>query len=179
MSSSESTTARCVTFDVDVRTDLPFFLISEGIRSRGADITRPRGLVSGGGGGEVKLLVDAGAQSVAVRFQIAEEKPVDVSEKYEDVVQRRYWSPRGEPVVLDWEGSLAGLLGRLPAGPGDYELRYHLRSGRSEGTQEALVQLWPAPAEVEHAIKVDGRLGQFWHPRCRLENIAKEEANRA
>ncbi|WP_156045321.1 hypothetical protein [Herbidospora cretacea] len=73
---------------------------------------------------------------------------------YEDITEIDYFSPSGRLLMagfsFDWNEEKAPALPPLPAGPGNYRLRYHVRGADWESCLEGdhYLQIWPAePAE--------------------------------
>lgn len=144
---------------------VPTFYLTEDSAAVPEGIPAPAGLVSAVPGG-LKFRTDIGYPRVRLAFQLVEERPVGFLEDYDDVVEYPYRSPTGEIVVLDWSKALVRDVTALPAGPGHYRLRYHVRPVNFEtGSPDALVQLWPGEPSAGGELKITGSLGRFWHRR--------------
>ncbi|WP_061295092.1 hypothetical protein [Herbidospora cretacea] len=85
---------------------------------------------------------------------VADRDPGPGLDDYEDITEIDYYSPSGRLMMagftFDWDEEKAPRLPPLPAGPGNYRLRYHVRGADSEscGEGDYHLQIWPsAPAE--------------------------------
>ena len=141
----------------------PYFYLSES-----EPVSIP--LASGWGGlvevrsGRLQMRMPSSTRAATVFVEVHEEEPVGAADDYEDVVEVGYRSPTGNPAVLDWSKALVDPLKPLPCGPGDYRVRYHVRSTKPG----QLVEFWPAKPKEPEEVKVTGALGNFWHPGGRL-----------
>ncbi|NAS25339.1 hypothetical protein GT755_27100 [Herbidospora sp. NEAU-GS84] len=85
---------------------------------------------------------------------VADRDPGAGLDDYEDITEIDYYSPSGKLVMagfsFDWDEEKAPALPPLPAGPGNYRLRYHVRGADWESCLEGdhYLQIWPSePAE--------------------------------
>ncbi|WP_157522049.1 hypothetical protein [Herbidospora cretacea] len=81
---------------------------------------------------------------------LADEDPGADLDDYEDVMEIDYFSPSGRVLVegftYDWDVEKVVNLPPLPAGPGNYRLRYHVRGSDWEacGDDDHHLQIWPS-----------------------------------
>jgi hypothetical protein len=153
-------------------TRYPFFYLTEDTSLINHQVSTWSGMVTASTG-KLKLQLPSCASLASVAFEMHHEEPADVVGQFEDVIEFSYPSATGRPAVLDWSRALACELKPLPAGPGDYRIRYHVQAPaeaadhsdfRSPGKAHALVQIWPASLEQLKELKITGALGNFWHP---------------
>lgn len=134
--------------------------------------------------GMVQCMVGAQVESVALTAATHLSAPAAYLEDYEDVVELSYLATHAQLNVVTWgEGQVTVLP--LPAGPGEYRIRYHLRNMDPGGKTrvaadghhigECLVQIWPAPAEAAEQLKITSMAARFWHPTDSSQ-ISFEEA---
>ncbi|GAA1027240.1 MULTISPECIES: hypothetical protein [Amycolatopsis] len=123
----------------------------------------------------IKFTVETRASYANVVIETFDEPPVSRSADYQDVVEGSYYCVSGELGLLDWSKALVESLAPLPAGSGEYRMRYHLRntadlaaSGPGTGPADCLVQIWPQAWEEAVEVKITSSAGRFWHPRERL-----------
>lgn len=122
--------------------------------------------------GRLKFLLPICAHPVTVVVEVHQGRPADLTEGYEDVIECGYRSATGRPAILHWSEDQACLLNSLPHGPGDYRLRYHVREMANQATvgdacgddAESLIQIWPASLGRHEELRIEGRLGSYWHP---------------
>lgn len=78
---------------------------------------------------------------------------------YEDIVEADFDSPSGRAFLMGWSLDQVGertlRLPPLPAGPGTYRLRYHLRGLDEErcAPDDHYLQIWPAPRQGPAIVK--------------------------
>jgi hypothetical protein len=78
---------------------------------------------------------------------------------YEDIVEISFVSASGhlELAGFSYDESVMCPLPPLPAGPGPYRIRYHVKGMDLEGTQDAVadhhLQIWPAPLAEPVTVK--------------------------
>ncbi|MEV7043741.1 hypothetical protein [Amycolatopsis sp. NPDC051061] len=176
MSASESAPACPGRAEYELDAEYPYFYICEDTSLINHRVSTWSGMVTASAG-KLKLQLPSCASVAGVTVEMHREEPVDVVDCFEDVVEFGYPSATGNPAVLDWSRALVCELTPLPAGPGDYRIRYHVRGVgttandsdfRSPGKAEALLQIWPgAPAQLKE-VKITSALGEFWHPGQRL-----------
>jgi hypothetical protein len=103
-----------------------------------------------------------------VRIVLHDSTPAEDA-SYQDVVEVSVVVPPDAEVGwMSWAGEGSGLLD-LP--PGSYRLRVSARdrdAGREgefeEGTVDAyLLELWPAPAASDAAVRVGSKDAEYWH----------------
>ncbi|KZB88392.1 hypothetical protein [Amycolatopsis regifaucium] len=160
-------------------TQYPYFYLSENTALINPGVSTWTGMVTASSG-KLKLQVPWTAKRVRVVAEVHSDRPEDVIENYDDVIEFGYWSATGLAAVLDWSRTLASPLELLPGGAGDYRLRYHVREYSREAADlgsergavaEALIQLWPAKLGGKEELRITGALGTFWHPGSRLKTV--------
>lgn len=140
-----------------------FFLGEPGGRPERCPSPAERGLLNPTPGW-VRCATGAGACSFELTVRVHADEPRPDLAEYEDVVESSYESTDGELSVLTWSRGLVRYLGELPAGPGSYRLRYHLRDCDKAVAGAGLIQLWPAPPASSKELKISSDTANFWHP---------------
>ncbi|MBX6386611.1 MAG: hypothetical protein IRZ07_27160 [Microbispora sp.] len=90
---------------------------------------------------------------------IADRDPGPDREGYEDIVEVGYVSGTGRLVMtgFSFDEHVLSPLPALPAGPGAYRIRYHVKGMDTEGTEDATddhyLQIWPAPLADPAVVK--------------------------
>jgi hypothetical protein len=121
----------------------------------------------------IQCIVGAQVDSVALTVTTHRNEPVACLDDYQDVVELSYSSTQEKLNIITWgEGCVDEV--RLPTSPGPLRIRYHLRnmdlSGRIPGATgqphvgECLLQIWPAPMDEDHRLKITSMTARFWHP---------------
>ncbi|AHH93795.1 hypothetical protein KALB_418 [Kutzneria albida DSM 43870] len=117
-------------------------------------------------GGDAILLTGLHTGHVGFRVVVAEADPGPELAAYEDVVEIDFSPATATVALVEWAGEDAHPLGELPAGPGNYRLRYHARgmdAGHELDTAEEhdedpvddyLLQVWPAPPSAPGILQV-------------------------
>lgn len=106
-----------------------------------------------------------------VRIVLADEAPADPDESWEDVVEVSIVVRPGEGMRWSsWAGESGGPLEGIA--PGTYRLRVNARgrdAARGDGefadglVDAYLLQLWPAPSELDAILRVGSRDAEQWH----------------
>ncbi|WP_062345305.1 hypothetical protein [Herbidospora yilanensis] len=114
---------------------------------------------------------------------VADRDPGADLDGYDDVVEIGYSSASGRVVMagwaLDWSDDDARHLPPLPAGPGDYRLRYHVRGIDAErcAVDDHYLQIWPSPPSAPVVRKATSRAYEYFKdPKAYVD--AGEEARR-
>ena len=107
---------------------------------------------------------------VGVTVVVAETDPGPDLDGYEDIVEIDFQALSASIAIEEWEADNVTELGELPAGPGNYRLRYHA-VGMDEApvtyspdliTARYLIQLWPTePSGPTVVRKVSARSRRF------------------
>ncbi|SNT53595.1 hypothetical protein SAMN05216276_105661 [Streptosporangium subroseum] len=113
-------------------------------------------------------LLTVGPQWATVKFTVAvaDRDPGADLDGYEDIVEISYESPSGRLSLEEWGGGRAHTLPPLPAGPGTYRLRYHVRGMDEEVAIEIgdhyFLQIWPEPPRDPTVLKSTSSTFQYW-----------------
>ncbi|GAA1027937.1 MULTISPECIES: hypothetical protein [Amycolatopsis] len=139
------------------------FYISEAPEDRTLGSTAAEdGLISAGRG-RIRCRTGLGNQLVDVVVDVSRTVPDAVLPDFSEVVEISYRSEGGALAILSHDDRLVAELPALPAGAGEYRLRYHLRD--LECTRGAcLLQVWPAAFLPSKTVKVTSDTGRFWSP---------------
>jgi hypothetical protein len=127
------------------------------------------GLVGAADGRGVYLNLARRSGGSPVRIELFDAAPDFIAEDWEDVVEVSIRIPsHAEPRWSSWAG---GSGGSLPIPPGAYRLRVCAR-GRDAGRAGEfadgpvdfyLLQLWPAPTELDSIVRVGSADAVYWH----------------
>lgn len=121
-------------------------------------------------GGDAIMITGLHTGHVGFRVVIGASDPGAELAGYEDVVEIDFNPVTAAVSLVEWAGEDAHPLGDLPAGPGNYRLRYHARgmdAGHELDTSEEhdddpvdsyLLQIWPARPAAPRVIKLTSRL---------------------
>jgi hypothetical protein len=121
-----------------------------------------------------RAIMVTGLHTGVVRFtvMVATEDPgVDLG--YDDVVEIDLEARTTEICLVEWGDEGVHELPPLPAGPGNYRLRYHARAMDEAAKvntniednriiDEYLLQIWPAPPTPPASIKITSELARYW-----------------
>ncbi|MFI6798393.1 hypothetical protein [Streptosporangium canum] len=106
--------------------------------------------------GSASLIVGPQWGTVEFTVAVADRDPGADLDGYEDIVEISYESPSGRVSLEEWEGREHSLP-PLPAGPGAYRLRYHVRGMDEEVVIEIgdhyFLQIWPEPPRDPTVLK--------------------------
>ncbi|GIH25151.1 hypothetical protein Aph01nite_34610 [Acrocarpospora phusangensis] len=86
---------------------------------------------------------------------------------YEDIVEIGYVSMSGEVEMtgFTFDEAVMSRLPPLPAGPGTYRIRYHVKGMDLEGTEDAVddhyLQIWPALPADPVVVKATSDASQY------------------
>lgn len=100
---------------------------------------------------------------------------------YEDIVEISFgcMSGRMEMTGFSFDEHVMHPLPPLPAGPGTYRIRYHVKGMDTEGTDDAVddhcLQIWPAPLEDPVVVKATPEAVQHHLDPEKHERSGKEE----
>jgi hypothetical protein len=120
--------------------------------------------------GSALLLTGRHTGEVGFVVQVTQHDPGADLDGYEDVVEISYSSRDGQAALMEFAGENAHDLPPLPAGAGDYRLRYHAR-GMDEGkaadgdegpVDEYLLQIWPAAPTPAVTLKRTSQQCAYW-----------------
>ncbi|MFD0884728.1 hypothetical protein ACFQ08_09225 [Streptosporangium algeriense] len=110
-------------------------------------------------GGVVDLGIALQWGEVPFTVTVSDQDPGADLDGYEDVAEASFESPTGRVFLLGWcmdfyEEKVARLP-PLPAGPGTYRLRYHVRGMDEERylADDHYLQIWPAPRHAPAVLK--------------------------
>jgi hypothetical protein len=122
-----------------------------------------------------RAIMITGLQTGVVGFTVvvAEHDPGAELDQYEDVVEIDLEAHTPEICLVEWGDEAVHELPSLPAGVGNYRLRYHARrmdAAAKRGTNvednrivdEYLLQIWPAPPTPPASIKITSELARHW-----------------
>ncbi|MGI5489675.1 hypothetical protein [Microtetraspora malaysiensis] len=86
---------------------------------------------------------------------------------YEDIAEISYVSASGQVALVgfNYDNATMSPLPPLPAGPGTYRIRYHVKGMDIEGTLDAVddhyLQIWPSPLEDPAVVKATTEALQY------------------
>ncbi|GAA2674246.1 hypothetical protein GCM10010412_055210 [Nonomuraea recticatena] len=108
--------------------------------------------------GSALLFVGPQWGTVEFTVAVADRDPGSDLDSYEDIVEISYESPSGRLSLQEWGGGRrTHPLPPLPAGPGTYRLRYHVRGMDEEIAIEIgdhyFLQIWPEPPRDPTVLK--------------------------
>ncbi|MEV4292500.1 hypothetical protein AB0K40_43925 [Nonomuraea bangladeshensis] len=115
-----------------------------------------------------KAILIVGPQWGPVEFTVAvaDRDPGADLDGYEDIVEISYESPSGRLSLQEWGGGRTHSLPPLPAGPGSYRLRYHIRGmdeeNRVDPDDHYFLQIWPEPPCYPTVLKSTSSSFQCW-----------------
>ncbi|MEN3535743.1 hypothetical protein AAH991_11565 [Microbispora sp. ZYX-F-249] len=113
---------------------------------------------------------------------VADRDPGADREGYEDIVEVSYVSGSGrlELTGFSFDEHVMHPLPALPAGPGAYRIRYHVKGLDSEGTQDAAddhyLQIWPAPIGDPVVVKTTTEMYEYYLDPEKFERRLRERA---
>ncbi|GII93408.1 hypothetical protein Ssi02_36390 [Sinosporangium siamense] len=154
---------------MDVEVDYSqVYLVDEGCEAYGhfADMpSRPVGIIRVEKGNAL-LIVGLQWGEVEFTVAVADRDPGADLDGYEDIVEISYESPSGRLSLQEWGGGKTHPLPPLPAGPGTYRLRYHVRGMDEEVSLEIgshyFIQIWPEPPCDPVVLKSTSSSFQYW-----------------
>ena len=122
-----------------------------------------------------RAIMVTGLRTGVVGFTVvvAEHDPGAELDRYEDVVEIDLAAHTPEICLVEWGDEAVHELPPLPAGRGNYRLRYHARAmdeGAKAGSNvedgrivdEYLLQIWPAQPAPPASVKVTSEQGRYW-----------------
>ncbi|GIH28166.1 hypothetical protein Aph01nite_64760 [Acrocarpospora phusangensis] len=116
--------------------------------------------------GSALLIVGPQWGTVEFTVAVADRDPGADLDGYEDIVEIGYESPSGRLSLQEWGGGRTHPLPPLPAGPGTYRLRYHIRGMDEENWVEPgdhyFLQIWPEPPRYPAVLKSTSSSFQCW-----------------
>ena len=114
------------------------------------------------------IQVDSGHATIHITHQwgpadftvtVADRDPGVDHEGYEDIVEVSYVCGSGQMELtgFSFDEHVMCPLPALPAGPGPYRIRYHIKGRDTEGTEDATddhyLQIWPSPVSDPVVVK--------------------------
>ncbi|MGW2216622.1 hypothetical protein ACWCSD_16680 [Nonomuraea sp. NPDC001684] len=107
---------------------------------------------------------------------IADQDPGADLATYEDIVEIGYVSMSGEAEMSGFthDNAVMHPLPPLPAGPGTYRLRYHVKNmdwegARADGVDDHYLQIWPAPLQEPLVVKATSEASEYFLNREKFE----------
>lgn len=108
---------------------------------------------------------------VGFHLHVSSSDPGAELDTYEDVVEADFEARSHRLELVPWGNTAIGML-RLPAGPGEYRMRYHARGmdeagdadmySGDEPIDEYLLQVWPAEPAGERTLKITSARARYW-----------------
>ncbi|UBU14106.1 hypothetical protein [Nonomuraea gerenzanensis] len=143
------------------------YLVDEGCDAGGfEDVPSPPVGVIRVEKGSALLIVGPQWGPVEFTVAVADRDPGADLDGYEDIVEISYESPSGQLSLQEWGGGRTHRLPPLPAGPGTYRLRYHIRGMDEEVAVEIgdhyFLQIWPEPPHDPTVVKSTSSSFQYW-----------------
>ncbi|MFI6926675.1 hypothetical protein ACIBIZ_42550 [Nonomuraea spiralis] len=103
---------------------------------------------------------------------IADRDPGADLATYEDITEIGYVSISGKVEMsgFTFDAAVTHPLPSLPAGPGTYRIRYHVKNmdwegARDDGVDDHYLQIWPAPLEEPAIVKATSNASEYFLDR--------------